>query len=195
MEKDDLTVVKHIGAVRMKVLNDAGIDTLEALYNTPVERLAEIKSIGERYAGLIKAAVAGVYTAPAASEEVRAAEEPPAAEAPIAAPIDEKLNRRVKKLNKALSQADEKLKPLDKKKRLALYVDVKKTSKKLKRRLNRAVQLEVDLPKKVRKNVIKSVDGLCAAVKSIDKKPKKKTYILLHQEMQSFAKMLRQNGC
>lgn len=195
MEKDDLTVVKHIGAVRMKVLNDAGIDTLEALYNMPLERLAAIKSIGERYAGLIKAAVAGVYTAPAAPDAVRAVEEPPAAEAPNAAPIDEKLNRRVKKLNKALSQADEKLKPLDKKKRLALYVDVKKTSKKLKRRLNRAVQLEVDLPKKVRKNVIKSVDGLCAAVKSIDKKPKKKTYILLHQEMQSFSKMLRQNGC
>jgi len=193
MEKDDLTVVKHIGAVRMKVLNEAGIHTLEALYHTPLESLAGIKNIGERYAGLIKEAVAAVYTAPPAPETSAVTENPPDEEK-AAVPVDDKLNRRVKKLNKALGKADEKLKPLGKKKLLTPYVAYKKGAKKLKRRLDGATCAEAALSEKMRKKIIKRSGALCATIKSIEKKPKKKTYTALHQEIQSFARMLRQSG-
>ncbi len=56
--KDDLTKVKHIGALRMKKLNDAGIKTIKQLSEIPQEKLIQIKTIGERYAKLIKAAAA-----------------------------------------------------------------------------------------------------------------------------------------
>ena len=67
MKKDDLTVVKHIGAARMKVLNDYGITTIKTLYEIPLEKLARVETLGEHYAKLIKDAVAEVY-APSAGE-------------------------------------------------------------------------------------------------------------------------------
>jgi predicted DNA-binding ArsR family transcriptional regulator len=44
---------------------------------------------------------------------------------------------------------------------------------------------------KARKKIIKKTDALIATMKNIDKKPKKKTYTALSQEIQSFSKMLR----
>jgi len=61
MKKDDLTQVKHIGAARMKLLNDSGITTIRQLYETPLEKLAQLETIGEHYAKLIKAAVSESY--------------------------------------------------------------------------------------------------------------------------------------
>ena len=61
MKKDDLTLVKHIGAARMKLLNDVGITTIKQLHETPLEKLARIGTIGEHYAKLIKDDVSKSY--------------------------------------------------------------------------------------------------------------------------------------
>ena len=57
MKKDDLTLVRHIGAARMKLLNDSGVTTFKKLYEVPLEKLVQVEKIGEHYAKLIKAAV------------------------------------------------------------------------------------------------------------------------------------------
>ena len=57
MTQDDLTQVKYIGPSRLKVLNANGIRTIKQLFDAPLEKLAQIESIGERYAKLIKDAV------------------------------------------------------------------------------------------------------------------------------------------
>ena len=75
MKTDDLTQVKHIGAARMKVLNDSGITTLKKLSEIPLEKLARVETIGEHYAKLIKEAVTEVYVPSA--EEIAAKTEPP----------------------------------------------------------------------------------------------------------------------
>jgi len=187
MKKDDLTRVKHIGAARMKVLNDSGITTLKKLYQTPLEELAQVETIGEHYAKLIKDAVTEVYES--SPEKISAETE--STKTKKKAKIDQDLQRQIKILNKRLKQANEKLKPLGKKKYLELYVDLKKRSKTLKRHLN---NLETNLPKKVRKKIINKADALIATVKNVGKKPKKKTYTALSQEIQSFSKMLRDTG-
>ncbi|UCG05464.1 MAG: hypothetical protein JSV83_16310 [Desulfobacterales bacterium] len=187
MKKDDLTVVKHIGAARMQVLNDSGITTIKKLYEIPLEKLAQVETIGERYAKLIKDAVVEVYVPSA--EEI-AAKKGAAKEKQIE-PIDQGLQKQIKILNKRLKQANEKLKPLGKKKYLELYVDFKKRSKTLKTRLKGLNQLEGGLPNKVKKKIIKKADALNATMKNVGKKPKKKTYKTLSQEIQSFSKMLR----
>ena len=125
MKKDDLTVVKHVGAARMKFLNDSGITTIKKLYEIPLENLTQIENIGEHYAKLIKDAVAEVY--------VPSAEEIPAKigtdkEKKIE-PINQVLQKKIKILNKQFKQANEKLKPLGMKKYQELYIDVKKRSK------------------------------------------------------------------
>ena len=187
MKTNDLTQVKYIGAARMKVLNDSGITTIRKLYEIPLERLAQVETIGEHYARLIKDAVAEVYVTSA--EEI-AAENGAAIEKNIE-PVDEGIKKQVKILNKRLKQANEKLKPLGKKKYLELYVDLKKRSKKLRRHLNQLDNLETNLPQKVRKKIIKKADALIATTKNVGKKPKKKIYTALSQEIRSFSKMLR----
>lgn len=184
MKTNDLTQVKYIGAARMKVLNDSGITTIRKLYEIPLERLAQVETIGEHYAKLIKDAVAEVYVASA--EEI-AAETGAAIEKNIE-PIDEGIKKQVKILNKRLKQANEKLKPLGKAKYLELYVDFKKRSKTLKRHLTK---LEANPPEKARKKIIKKADALNAILTSVGKKPKKKKYQKITQEIQSFSKMLK----
>lgn len=187
MKKEDLTLVKHIGAARMKVLNDSGIFTIKKLHEIPLEKLARVETIGEHYAKLIKDAVAEVDVP---SAEETAAKNAAAKEKKIE-PIDERLQKQIKNLKKRLTQANEKLKPLGKKKYLEIYVDFKKRSKKLKRYLNKLDELEANLPEKVRTKIIKKADALIATMKNVGKKPKKKTYKSLSQEIQSLAKTLR----
>lgn len=187
MKKEDLTLVKHIGAARMKVLNDSGIFTIKKLHEIPLEKLARVETIGEHYAKLIKDAVAEVYVP---SAEETAAKNAAAKEKKIE-PIDERLQKQIKNLKKRLTQANEKLKPLGKKKYLEIYVDFKKRSKKLKRHLNKLDELEANLPEKVRTKIIKKADALIATMKNVGKNPKKKTYKSLSQEIQSLAKTLR----
>ena len=146
-----------------------------------------IETIGEHYAKLIKEAVAEVYEP--SPEKIAAKTEP--TKTKKKAKIDQDLQKQIKILNKRLKQANEKLKPLGKKKYLELYVDFKKRSKTLKRHLNQLDNLETNLPKKVRKKIIKKADALIATMKNVGKKPKKKIYRALSQEIQSFSKMLR----
>jgi predicted flap endonuclease-1-like 5' DNA nuclease len=190
MEKDDLTQVKHIGAARMKVLNDKGITTIKKLYEIPLEKLSRIETIGEHYAKLIKDAVTEVYKP---STEKIAAKTESTKEKKIAK-IDQDLQKQIKILNKRIKQANEKLKPLGKKKYLPLYIDVKNRSKTLKARLKALEQLEGNLPKKVKKKIIKKTDALSIAMKNVGKKPKKKTYTTLSDEIQLLIKMIRETS-
>jgi hypothetical protein len=187
MKTYDLTQVKHIGAARMKVLNDSGITSLRKLAEIPLEKLARIETIGEHYAKLIKEAVTEVYES--SPEKMPAKIE--STQTQTTAKTDPDLQKRIKLLNKRLKQTNEKLKPLGKKKHLALYIDLKKRSKKLKRHLVKLDNLESNLPKKVRKKFIKKADALTAAMKNVGKEPKKKIYTALSQEIQSLSKMLR----
>ena len=188
MAKDDLTQVKYIGAARMKLLNDSGITTVKKLYEIPLEKLAQIETIGERYAKLIKDAVTEVYEP--SPEKIVAKTE--STEEKKIAKIDQDLQRQIKILNKRFKLTNEKLKPLGKKKYLPLYIDVKKRSKTLKARLKALEQLEGDLPKKVKKKIIKKADALSTAMKNVGKRPKKKIYTTLSQEIQSFSKMIKE---
>ncbi len=191
MKKDDLTLVKHIGAARMKLLNDFGITTIRQLYETPLEKLAQIGTIGEHYAKLIKDAVSESYgekpekTAPeTVSDKEKNIEE-----------INQNLRKKIKVLKKQLKQASENLKPLGKKKYLKLYIDFKKRSKTLKTRLNGLDQIRGDLSKEVTKNIINNADALNATLKNVGGKPKKKICKKLAQEIQLFSKMLKKTGC
>ena len=187
MKTNDLTQVKHIGAARMKVLNDSGITTLKKLSEIPLEKLARIETIGEYYAKLIKEAVTEVYEP--SPDKISAKTEP--TKTKKKAKSDQDLPKQIKILNKRLKQANEKLKPLGKKKYLELYVDLKKRSKTLKRHLTKLENLETNPPQKVRKKIIKKADALISTIKNVGKKPKKKIYTALSQEIQSFSKMLR----
>ena len=187
MKNDDLTVVKHIGAARMKVLNDSGINTIKKLYEIPLDKLAQVETLGDHYAKLIKEAVTEVY-APS-PEKISAKTE--STKTKKKAKIDQGLQKQIKILNKRLKQANEKLKPLGKKKYLELYLDFKKRSKTLKRHLNKLDNLETNLPKKVRKKIVKKADALIATMKNVGKKPKKKTYKSLSQKIQLLTQTLR----
>jgi hypothetical protein len=107
------------------------------------------------------------------------------------AAVDTVLNSRITVLKKRLKQANEKLKPLDKKKYLELYVDFKKRSKTLKAHLGRLNKNPGDLSQKATKKIIKIADALSATLKNVGKKPKKKKYQQVSQEIQSFSKMLK----
>ncbi len=110
MKKDDLTQVKNIGPSRMKLLNDSGITTIKQLDEAPLEKLAQIESIGGRYAKLIKDAVTEYYGKKPEKLAVTTA----SGKEKKAVDINGKLRKRTKALNKRLKQARENLKPLGK---------------------------------------------------------------------------------
>jgi hypothetical protein len=187
MNKDDLTQVKYIGAARMKLLNDSGITTIRQLIKTPLEKLAQIETIGEHYAKLIKDAVSESYgeklekTAPkTVTAKVKEPKE-----------ISQNLGKQIKVLKKQLRTATEHLKPLGKKKYLGPYIDFKKRSKTLKSRLDGLDQIRGDLSNKVSKKIIKNADALNSTLKNVRKKPKNKIYKKLAQEIQQFSKLLK----
>jgi nucleotidyltransferase/DNA polymerase involved in DNA repair len=188
MTQDDLTQVKHIGPARMKVLNDNGITTIKQLFDAPLEKLVQIESIGERYAKLIKDAVVEHY---GAKPEEQPAKTTPVKEKKIET-IDQNLGKQIKMLTKRLKRANENLKPLDKKKFVEPYVQFKKRSNTLKTRLKELNQLQGDLSKKLKKNIVKKADALNASLKNTGKKPKKKKYQALSKQIQSFSKMLKE---
>jgi len=190
MMKDDLTKVKHVGALRMKKLNDAGIKTIKQLSEVPLDKLMRIKTIGERYAKLIKVAATESYGEKSAKSDAKAA----SAKKKKPAAVDPILKNRIAVLRKRLKQANEKLKPLDKKKYLELYIDFKKRSKTLKARLNRLTEHAGKLSKKETKNIIKNANSLSVTLKNVDKKPKKKKYQKVSQEIQAFSRMLKKQA-
>jgi uncharacterized FlaG/YvyC family protein len=186
MKQDDLTQLKHVGATRMKLLNDLGITTIKQLYEMPLEKLVEIKSIGEHYAKLIKNSVAEYYK----EKQKKVPGETASAKERKINQINRNLQKKIRRLNKSLNRVDENLKPLWEKKYLELYIDFKKRSRKLKARLNALGKIQQDLPKKVKKNIIKKADAINLTLKRVEKKPKKKKYKEITKEIQSFSKMI-----
>ena len=189
MKTDDLTQVKYIGAARMKLFNNLGITTIKQLYETPLEELARIETIGRHYAKLIKEAVTEFYAEKpekiTRNDRIRQRKEDQ----------DNNLNLRkqIKTLNKRLKRAKEELKPLGKKKYLELYIDLKKRSNTLRpARLNTLDQNQGNLSNTVKENIIKNADTLNATLKNVGKKPKKKKkYKRLTREIQSFSKLIK----
>lgn len=187
MNQDDLTYLKHIGIARKKLLNDSGITTIGQLHEIPTEKLAEVKSIGDYYAKLIKNSAADHYRSKnesvpgeTKSEKVRGADK-----------INRDLHKTIKRLSKRLSRVNENLKPLWKKKYLELYIDFKKRYTKLKVRLRILDKMIEDLSKKDKKHIIENAETLNTNLKKVGKKPKKKKYKHTIQNIQSFSKLLR----
>ena len=190
MKKDDLTQVKHIGAARMKLLNDVGITTIKQLHETPLEKLAGIGTVGEHYAKLIKDAVSESY----GEKPEKTTPKTVSGKEKDTKEINRNLRKQIKGLKKQLKQASENLKPLGKKKYLGLYIDFKKRSKTLKTRLNGLDQIQGDLSEEVTENIINNADALNATLKNLGAKPKKKIYKKVAQEIQLFSKMLKKAG-
>jgi nucleoside diphosphate kinase len=188
MKQDDLTQLKHIGIARGKALNDQGITTIKQLHEIPLEKLAQLKSIGGHYANLIKEAVVEYYEKK--GEKLPKMKTVSAKEEKIEN-INQNLRKHIKRLNKRLVRVNEDLKPLWKKKYLESYIEFKKRSNKLKARLNEMGQIRENLPRKAKKNIIKKTDALNLNLKKVSKKPKKKKYKEINQEIQSFSSMLR----
>jgi NAD-dependent DNA ligase len=187
MKKDDLAQLKHVGLSRMKLLNDSGITTIEQLYEMPLEKLAEIKSIGKHYAKLIKNAVNENYR----EKSKKSLGEPGAAKERKTEKINRDLQKKIGRLHKNLNRVNENLKPLWEKKYVKLYVDFKKRFKKLKARLGTLGQIKEDLSREDKKKIIKNADALNSNLKKVGKKPKKKKYQQTTQEIQSFSRLLR----
>lgn len=187
MKQDDLTCLKHVGSSRMKLLNDSGITTITQLHEIPLERLAEVKSIGEYYARQIKNSVSDYYRGrnsnlsimPLSSGEKKAGD------------INRDLKKKIKRLRKILNRVNENLKPLWKKKYLVLYIEFKKRLTKLRSRLIALGRIMEDLPDEDKENIIKKADALILNLKNVGKKPKKKKYKVTIQEIQSFSKFLK----
>jgi hypothetical protein len=187
MKKEDLTRLKHVGAARMKLLNDYGIMTIEQLHKMPLENLAEIKSFNLFYAKRIKNSVSEYYR----EKQRQLTDKSESVKVTKTENNHRNLREKNKKLRKRLSLVNEKFKPLWEKKYLKLYVDFKKKSEKLKARLTAITQIEENLSKKDKEKIIKKVDALNSNLKKIGKKPKKKKYQRTTQEIQSFSRLLR----
>ena len=187
MKTDDLSKVKHIGPARMKRLNESGITTVDQLCEFPLEKLAAIETIGEQVARRIKDAATAhcapvQKTAPAAASVDKPQKK---------SKVDQDRHKRVKLLKRRLKQTNEKLKPLGDKKYVALYVDCKKRSKRLMGQLKGITGLEDGLSKKDTRKIIKKADALIIVLKNTGKKPKKKVYKNISQELRSFTEMIK----
>lgn len=189
MKQDDLTCLKHVGTARMKLLNDSGITTIKQLQKIPLGKLAEVKSIGEHYAKLIKISVDAYFR----EKHVNLPGETVSANSIKTDKINRDLQKKIKRLYKRLNRVNENLKPLWKKKYLELYIDFKKRFTKLKARLSVLDQMLEDLPEKDKKHISKKAETLILYLKKGGKKPKKKKYKQTIKEIQSFSRWLRDN--
>jgi len=180
MKKDDLTQVKYIGASRKKSLNDLGITTIQQLYETPLDTLARIETIGAYYAKLIKDAVKesfGEVPAKTAPEETASAEDSRILR------IKQDLIKQINTLKSRLKQRSE-----------ALKSSGKKRFKTLMKRLDGLDQKDIPLSKKAAKNIIKKAGALNAILKDAGKRPKKRKYKKLSRKLRSFSKTLKRTG-
>lgn len=187
MKQDDLTCLKHVGSSRMKFLNDSGIATIKQLHEIPLEKLAEVKTIGEYYARLIKISVSDYYK----GKNSNLSKMPTSSGEKKTGDINRDLRKKIKRLRKILNRVNENLKPLWKKKYLVLYVDFKKRLTKLRPRLIKLGRIMEDLPDGDKKNIIEKADALILNLKNVGKKPKKKKYKVAILEIQSFSKFLK----
>jgi hypothetical protein len=187
MKTENLTQVKYIGASRMKALKDFGITTLQQLYKTPTDKLAEIPAIGKYYAKLIKDAVNESYkqktkkipleTVPGEEKKTRE--------------FKEKLIKKTEILKKHLNRLNENLKAPEKKKLLATYDEFKKRSGTLLKRIDGLARVDGGFSKKVSKKIIKGIDALNSEFKNVKGKIKKKKFQKMSHEIQLFSKVLK----
>jgi len=187
MKQDDLTRIKHVGLSRMRLFNDIKINTIKQLHEMPMEKMAAMKSIGDHYAKLIKNSVNDYYEEKKKNsplEDASVKEIKPSR-------INRDLQKKIKRLNKNLYRVNEQLKPLWKKKYLKLYIELKKRSTELKSRLEALDKTQQDIPKKVKKKLIKKADTLIINLKQVGKKPKKKKYKKITLEIRSLSSLLR----
>ncbi|MGA9534727.1 MAG: hypothetical protein WBR24_02350 [Desulfobacterales bacterium] len=187
MKQDDLTCLKHVGSSRMKLLNDSGIATIKQLHEIPLDKLSEVRSIGDYYARLIKNSVSDYYR----GKNINLPKMPTSSGGTKAVEINQDLKKKIKRLRKILNRVNENLKPLWKKKYLVLYVDFKKRLTKLRSRLITLGRIMEDLPDVEKKNIIKKADALILNLKNVGKKPKKKKYKKVNDEIQSFSGFLK----
>ncbi len=187
MNMNDLTQVKHIGAARMKLLNDAGITTIKQLHETPLEELSQIENIRPHYARLIKEAVKELYGQTQPKTTLKAG----TGKDKKNAAIHQELQKEIKILKKRLKQTNENLKPLGKKKHLAPYIDLKKRSKFLRARLKSLDQHQSNLSRKDKKKIIKKAGSLISTLKIAGKRSKKKNYKRIIREIQLFSNSLK----
>jgi hypothetical protein len=187
MKQDELTCLKHVGSSRMKLLNDSGIVTIKQLHDIPLEKLSEVKTIGEYYARLIKISVSNYYRA----KNVSLSKVPTSSVEKKTEDINRDLRKKIKRLLKILNRLNENLKPLWKKKYLILYVDFKKRLTKLRSRLITLGRIMEDLPDEDKKNIIEKADDLILKLKNVGKRPKKKKYKKVNGELQSFSIFLK----
>ena len=187
MKQDELTCLKHVGSSRMKLLNDSGIATIKQLHDIPLEKLSEVKTIGEYYARLIKISVSDYYRA----KNSNLSKMPTSSGEKKTGDINRDLKKKIKKLRKILNRVNENLKPLWKKKYLILYVDFKKRLTKLRSRLITLGRIMEDLPDEDKKNIIEKADALILNLKNVGKRPKKKKYKKVNGEIQSFSIFLK----
>jgi hypothetical protein len=190
MKKEDLTQVKNIGSARMKLLNSQGITTIQQLYEIPLEKLEQVKSLGQHYAKLIKEAVNDIYTERAEQPEKPVTEASASKDAKIDK-TDQKLAAELAKTSKYLKTAKEKLKPIQKKKHLKLFAGLKKRSNRLKTRMLSLSQTQSDLSEKQKKKIIKKAAALNMMLKDAGKNKKGKTMEVLSKEIESFLKFIK----
>jgi DNA-directed RNA polymerase alpha subunit len=187
MKQDDLTCLKHVGSSRMNFLYESGIRTIKQLHDIPLEKLAQVKSIGDYYARQIKNSVSDHYR----GKSNHLANKPASFGRKKPEDINRDLKKKVKRLRKILNRVDENLKPLWKKKYLKLYVDFKKRLAKLRSRLMTLVLVMDDLTDEEKKNIIEQTDALILKLKNVGTRPKKKKYKVTILEIQSFSKFLK----
>ncbi len=187
MKKDDLIHIKYIGPSRLKRLKEHGITTIEQLRQIPVRELAKINSIGEYYSIRIKKAAAAFDAQPAA----RAAETTVQTIAPTSG-IARKTKKSLRKLTGRLNRAKEKLKPLWKKKYLALYIDFKKQSNKLIRRIKKIEKNINSLSEQKMTEITDKSESLKHLLKTDGKKPKKKAFKNITKKIRSFSEKLKE---
>jgi len=186
MKKDNLAQIKHIGPIRQRRLKKNGIATIAQLHQMPVKKLAGIKSFGKRNAVRIKKAVAAYYL-----KHADLGPKPKKVMKRNGAGIDQKLRKSLKKLSKRLDRANEKLKPLWKKKYLSLYIDFKKRSKKLIGHI-KSIEKKCDtLSPKDKEKTLKKSDTLNQILVKDGKTPKKKAFKKITREIKSFSEMLK----
>jgi predicted flap endonuclease-1-like 5' DNA nuclease len=189
MKTDDLTQVKYVGIARMKMFNKAGITTIKQLHDASVEKLARIEGLSEHYAKLIKNAVTELYGKMPAKPAPNV--KPAAEKKKKSGKVDGDLQKQLEILKKRLKQVNENLKPLEKKKYVSSYLDLKKRSKTLRTRLKVFGKKQADLTNKQKKKIIKNMGALNSTLKSAGKKPKMKNYKKVINEIQSFSKTLK----
>jgi hypothetical protein len=149
-----------------------------------------LAATGKHYAALIKEAVNDFH------EPKEEAPAEPVIE--VSANKDEKteitdiyLTRELVKTSKFLKAAKEKLKPIQKKKDLKLFVDLKKHANKLKNRILALSQRQLDLSEKQKKTIIKKATALNTVLKNVGKNKKSTTMKKLSQEIQSLLKFIK----